>query len=107
MNNAVQDPNLSAAEQLSDVLTARLASEYGTATKIEGLVRLSAGASRETWSFDALKPDGIRQPLILKRDPMDRQADKTFEGVPEGRLAVESGRGLVEELAAWFGVNQH
>ena len=89
MNSAVQDPNLSAAEQLSDVLTARLASEYGAGTKIEGLVRLSAGASRDTWSFDAHKPDGVRQALILKRDPMDRQADKSFEGVPEGRLAVD------------------
>jgi len=86
---AVQDPNLSPAEQLAQVLVIRLATEYGAGTKIEKLLRLSAGASRETWSFDALKPDGTRQPLILKRDPMDRQADKTFEGVPDGRLAVD------------------
>ncbi len=89
MVDAKQDPNLTAAEQLTQVLEDRLAPEYGVGTKIEGLVRLSAGASRETWSFDAVKGDGGRQPLILKRDPMERQADKTFEGVPEGRLAVD------------------
>ena len=89
MVEAVQNPDLTADQQLADVLRDRLASEYGDGTEIEGLVRLSGGASRETWSFDALKPDGGRQPLILKRDPMDRQVDKTFEGVPEGRLAVD------------------
>ena len=88
MVEAVQDPKLTATEQLAEVLRDRLAGEYGTGTGIEGLVRLSGGASRETWSFDALMPDGARQPLILKRDPMDRQVDKKFEGVPEGRLAV-------------------
>jgi aminoglycoside phosphotransferase (APT) family kinase protein len=35
---------------------------------IEGLRRLSGGASRETWSFDAVPPDGERHPLILRRD---------------------------------------
>ena len=85
---AVQDPGLSPAAQLAAVLRDRLADEYGPGTEIEGLVRLSAGASRETWSFDAVKPDGSRQLLILKRDPMARQVDKKFEGVPEGRLAV-------------------
>ena len=86
---AVQDPGLTAAEQLAGVLRERLAAEYGAGTRIEGLVRLSGGASRETWSFDAVTPDGTRQPLILKRDPMDRRAEKQFEGVPEGRLAVD------------------
>ena len=86
--DAVQDPNKTAGEQLADVLRDRLTGEFGAGTEVEGLVRLSGGASRETWSFDALKADGSRQPLILKRDPMDRQVDKKFEGVPEGRLAV-------------------
>ncbi len=89
MTAAIQDPKLTAPQQLTAVLRDQMAVEYGSGTKIGGLVRLSGGASRETWSFDALKPDGARQPLILKRDPMDRQADKQFEGVPEGRLAVD------------------
>ena len=89
MADAVQDSKRTAAAQLAEVLRDRLAPEYGAGTEIEGLVRLSGGASRESWSFDAHKPDGTRQPLILKRDPMDRQVDKTFEGVPGGRLAVD------------------
>ena len=80
---------LTAAEQLTQVLRDRMIIEYGEGTNIDSLVRLSGGASRETWSFDALKPNGDCQPLILKRDPMDRQFDKQFEGVPEGRLAVD------------------
>jgi aminoglycoside phosphotransferase (APT) family kinase protein len=86
---ALQDPHKTASEQLAAVLRDRLADEYGTGTEIVDLERLSGGASRETWSFDAVKPGGARQPLILKRDPMDRQADKQFEGVPGGRLAVD------------------
>ena len=76
MTNAIQNPNLTAVEQLTQVLRERMALEYGEGTNVKGLVRLSGGASRETWSFDALKPNGDSQSLILKRDPMDRQADK-------------------------------
>src|SRR6187455_2894111 len=39
----------------------------GPAT-VEGLRRESGGASRQTWSFDALL-DGQRHALILRRDP--------------------------------------
>ena len=35
---------------------------------IEGLTRLSGGASRETWAFDAIGPDGARHALILRKD---------------------------------------
>lgn len=103
--DAVQDPKLTAAEQLAGVLHDRLAEEYGPGTKIAELIRLSGGASRETWSFDALKPDGSHQPLILKRDPMDRQVDKVFEGLPEGRLAVDRlTEGRLLQMAADAGV---
>lgn len=37
--------------------------------EIEALERLSGGASRETWSFDAVGPGGDRTPLVLRRDP--------------------------------------
>ncbi len=37
--------------------------------RIEGLRRLSGGASRETWSFDAVAAGGARRELILRRDP--------------------------------------
>ncbi|HEY8216039.1 MAG TPA: phosphotransferase family protein [Acidimicrobiia bacterium] len=36
---------------------------------IEHLRRLSGGASRETWSFDAVARDGTRHPFVLRRDP--------------------------------------
>jgi len=36
---------------------------------VEKLRRLSGGASRETWSFDAVAADGTASPLILRRDP--------------------------------------
>ena len=42
---------------------------------IEGLTRLSGGASKQTWSFDAVGADGMRTPLILRRDPPGRPSD--------------------------------
>jgi aminoglycoside phosphotransferase (APT) family kinase protein len=37
--------------------------------RVERLRRLSGGASRETWSFDAVHPDGRVEGLVLRRDP--------------------------------------
>jgi aminoglycoside phosphotransferase (APT) family kinase protein len=37
--------------------------------RIDGLRRLSGGASRQTWSFDVVAGDGARTPCILRRDP--------------------------------------
>ncbi len=37
--------------------------------EIDGLRRLSGGASRETWSFSAKEADRATQQLILRRDP--------------------------------------
>ena len=42
---------------------------------IEGLARLSGGASKQTWSFDAIGADGTRTGLILRRDPPGRPGD--------------------------------
>jgi aminoglycoside phosphotransferase (APT) family kinase protein len=39
---------------------------------IERLTRLSGGASRETWAFDAVTPAGLRTELVLRRDPPGR-----------------------------------
>jgi aminoglycoside phosphotransferase (APT) family kinase protein len=36
---------------------------------VVGLRRLSGGASRETWTFELVAPDGDRQGLVLRRDP--------------------------------------
>src|SRR5688572_6636950 len=40
----------------------------GRAVHVENLRRMSGGASRETWSFDATD-DGERHGLVLRRDP--------------------------------------
>ncbi len=39
---------------------------------IERVTRLSGGASRETWAFDAVALDGSRIELVLRRDPPGR-----------------------------------
>jgi aminoglycoside phosphotransferase (APT) family kinase protein len=52
-------------DQLRAVADNALAQEVA----IEGLRQLTAGASRETWAFDAVAEDGQVWPLILRRDP--------------------------------------
>src|SRR5262249_42964212 len=42
---------------------------------IDGLTRLSGGASKQTWSFDAIGADGTRAGLILRRDPPGRPGE--------------------------------
>jgi len=49
--------------------------------EIAGLRRLSGGASRETWAFDAAHGDGRITPLILRRDP---------PGAPKAGMAIEA-----------------
>ncbi len=50
-------------------LAATCARHLGGAVTVEGLRRLSGGASRESWSFDAVIDGGARQGLVLRRDP--------------------------------------
>ncbi len=52
-------------EALAGVSSRRL----GEPVSVEGLRRLSGGASRETWSFDAVNGAGARTALVLRRDP--------------------------------------
>jgi aminoglycoside phosphotransferase (APT) family kinase protein len=65
------------AEQLRATCTRHLG---GPAT-VEGLRRLSGGASRESWSFDAVLDDGTRHGLVLRRDPGSAfgQSDRSTE----------------------------
>ena len=46
-----------------------LARHLDGAPRVDGLRRLSGGASRETWAFDAVFDDGRRDALVLRRDP--------------------------------------
>jgi aminoglycoside phosphotransferase (APT) family kinase protein len=50
-------------------LAAAVGRHVGDDVAIVDLRRLSGGASRETWSFDAVTPDGSSAPLVLRRDP--------------------------------------
>jgi aminoglycoside phosphotransferase (APT) family kinase protein len=54
---------------LAEQLAAVLGDALGEQVTIEELHQLTGGASRQTWSFDALSADGSRRPLILRRDP--------------------------------------
>lgn len=68
-----------------------IARHLGAGTRVGGLRRLTGGASRETWSCDAVLPGGERRGLILRRDP-------GRGGV--GGLARATERALLEAAAA-------
>ncbi|MET8471875.1 phosphotransferase family protein [Streptomyces sp. NPDC006422] len=60
------------SEELREELRARLAELWGVPVSVEGWRRLSGGASRDTWSLDAVPEGGAARPLILRRDPRSR-----------------------------------
>ena len=71
-----------AAPDLEDKLRAVMAEALGDpGVAIKDLRRLSGGASRETWSFDAVGADGTQSPLILRRDP---------PSAPKGNMSLEA-----------------
>jgi aminoglycoside phosphotransferase (APT) family kinase protein len=72
----------------------------GQQVTIEGLRRLSGGASRETWSFDAVTGVGARHALILRRDPGASVglSDRSVEFALLGAAHV----GGVATPAVWF-----
>ncbi len=55
-------------------LAAALRGVLGPVT-IESLTPLPGGASRQTWSFDAVGGNGSRTPLVLRRDPPGRPSE--------------------------------
>jgi aminoglycoside phosphotransferase (APT) family kinase protein len=65
----------------ADALASAVGRRLGQAATIEALRRLSGGASRETWSFDAVAAGGARHELVLRRDPGDfaGQSDRGIE----------------------------
>src|SRR5258708_37191213 len=56
------------AENVASVMPTAAGRHFGGPATIEHLVRESGGASRQTWSFDAVV-NGERHGLILRRDP--------------------------------------
>jgi aminoglycoside phosphotransferase (APT) family kinase protein len=92
---------------LADQLAAYLTRTSGEPTRVEGLSRISGGASRETYRYDALT-DHSRGGYILRRDPRgslietDRRAEflaiRSFAGkdaaAPEAVVLEEQGAEL-------------
>jgi len=70
----------------------------GPAT-IEGFTRLSGGASKETWSFDAIGADGTRTELVLRRDTPGRPSDPDVTHREAAAISLARDAGLpVPEL---------
>jgi aminoglycoside phosphotransferase (APT) family kinase protein len=66
---------------------------------IEGLTRLSGGASRQTWSFDAAGADGTRTELILRRATPGRPPEPGAVDREAAAITSAHGAGLaVPEL---------
>ncbi len=77
----------------------------GQTAIVEGLRRLSGGASRETWAFDAALPGGERAGLVLRRDPGGQTGDTGREieyallrAARAGGVAVPEARFLLEPI---------
>jgi aminoglycoside phosphotransferase (APT) family kinase protein len=76
-----------------DDLAERLRPVLGLA--LAGFKRLSGGASRETWAFEARLAGGEVRPLVLRRDPPGRPAGATGGMGFEGRVIAAAGAGGV------------
>jgi len=61
---------------------------------IRGLERLTGGASRETWRFDAVAPDGTIDRLVLRRDPPGRPSETGAMSREAAALRACSAAGL-------------
>jgi aminoglycoside phosphotransferase (APT) family kinase protein len=74
---------------LEEQLHAVLAAPLGDDVTICNLRQLTGGASRQTWSFDAMCSDGSVRPLILRRDPPEAPG----EGMSVEARAIQAARG--------------
>jgi aminoglycoside phosphotransferase (APT) family kinase protein len=74
---------------------------------VEGLARLSGGASKETWSFDTVAAEGTRTGLILRRDPPGRpgEPDAAEREATALGLAHEAGLAVPEVLFSSHGTD--
>jgi aminoglycoside phosphotransferase (APT) family kinase protein len=84
----------------TELLAAAVSRYLGHPVTIEGVRRLSGGASRETWSFDAVTDDGTRHGLVLRRDPGGSVGRS--ERSLEFRLLASAHDGGVATPRVWF-----
>jgi len=75
-------------------LARALAPWVGRGARIEALTLLSGGASKETWSFDAVGPDGERTELVLRRNVPGRPGDAAATHLEARALSLAHGAGL-------------
>lgn len=80
-------------DELEGALLALLAGPPADDARVEGLRRLSGGASRETWAFD-LTGGGRRRELILQR-------------LRPGAVSATSGISIVQEAAVLEAAGRH
>lgn len=66
----------------------------GRGATIESLTLMSGGASKQTWSFDAVAPDGTRTELVLRRNPPGRPGDPAATHLEARALSLAHGAGL-------------
>jgi aminoglycoside phosphotransferase (APT) family kinase protein len=72
-------------------------------TTIEGLTPMPGGASREIWAFDAVRADGSRTELVLRRDPPGRPGEPGAIDREARALRLAAGAGLrVPEVLVVF-----
>ena len=64
------------------------------AVTVENFTRLSGGASKETWSFDAIGADGSSTGLILRRDPPGRPGEPGVLDREAAALSIAHDAGL-------------
>lgn len=75
-------------------LTGALGPWVGPGARIEDLTRLPGGASKQTWSFDAVDAVGARTELILRRDPPGRPSEPGAVDREAAALAATHAAGL-------------
>src|SRR5947209_13341502 len=87
-------------DALEDQLRALVADALAQEVEIVELRQLTGGASRQTWSFDAITQDGDVRPLILRRDPPE--APGSGMSVEAHAIVAARRRGVPEpEIVAY------
>ncbi|MDE2561137.1 MAG: hypothetical protein KGL48_02720 [Sphingomonadales bacterium] len=68
------------------IAEAAVAGGLAPGVRVEGLKRLSGGASKESWAFDLVAPDGAVTQAVQRRQP----AELRFSFSMEGGLTTEA-----------------
>lgn len=84
LENKLENSLLELHEDLESVLQ----DKFGSKSQLVDLTKLSAGASREVWSFNLVAASGSSLPLILKRDPV-YEGIRKFSGMDPPILGID------------------